>query len=136
MNPKPKSSSDSNVGSASFREFISGFIREGNGDLSVPIKEKKDSINIRSKLDSARSWDVIIRIGLRIVCSIFFGWLLWYQNIKVFVLVIDSIKNNTLANLQPIFGILVGATLFETYKISEIMVKWLFKDIDYRDYNK
>jgi len=50
--------------------------------------------------------------------------------------VIDSIKNNTLANLQPIFGILVGATLFETYKISEIMVKWLFKDIDYRDYNK
>ncbi len=131
MKAKSQTTTESSVVPFSIQDAISNFIKEGN-EWSVSLKDKKSSKDVRSQLVRARSRDVNSQIGLRIGYSIFFGLLLGCQNIVVFWLVIRAIETNSLSNLQPVFSILVGATLFETYKIAEIMVKWSFKDINYK----
>ncbi|HCS79337.1 TPA: hypothetical protein DIV55_06400 [Patescibacteria group bacterium] len=116
-----------------FKSSIGSFISE-NSDFSIPSAIVEKSKDIKTRLDTARFWDVVTQIALRIGFSVFFGFLLFYQNIRVFGLVIDSIRNGSIRDLQIIIGVVISGTLIETYKISEIMVKWMFKDIDYKKY--
>jgi hypothetical protein len=72
------------------------------------------------KLDSRRSMKWIL-ISLLLV-----------QNFAVYSLVAWALINGKLADLQVVLGIVISATLGETYLMVKIMIEWLFKDIDYK----
>jgi hypothetical protein len=57
--------------------------------------------------------------------------LLYIQNIFVFSLVAVALGLNRLQELQLIFATLTAATLGETVFTVNIIIKWLFKDINY-----
>lgn len=133
--PQPHSRPTASI-SPSTSHQIHGFITEnfenGRSDFIIPSGIVKESKDTRSRLDETRIMDNFVQIGLRIFFCLFFAVLLIYQNYMVFQLVINSMVLGTLKELQGVFTVLVSATLIETYKISEIMVKWVFKDIDYK----
>lgn len=120
------------INSHSIHGFISENFENGENEFIIPSGIAKESKDIRLRLDETRIMDNTIRIILRVLFCIFFAALLIYQNYMVFGLVINSMVMGSLKDLQLIFSILVAATLLETYKISDIMVKWVFKDIDYK----
>jgi len=72
------------------------------------------------KLDSRRSMKWIL-ISLLLV-----------QNFAVYSLVAWALINGKLADLQVVIGVVISATLGETYLMVRIMIEWLFKDIDYK----
>lgn len=58
--------------------------------------------------------------------------LLLVQNFAVYGSVAWSLINGTLDQLQLVLGVVITATLGETYLMVKIMIEWLFKDIDYK----
>ena len=58
--------------------------------------------------------------------------LLLLQNAAVYGLVIWALFAGKLADLQIVIGVVISATLGETYLMVRIMIEWLFKDIDYK----
>jgi hypothetical protein len=72
------------------------------------------------KLDSRRSMKWILIT------------LLLLQNAAVYGLVIWALLTGKLADLQVVIGVVISATLGETYLMVRIMIEWLFKDIDYK----
>jgi hypothetical protein len=58
--------------------------------------------------------------------------LLLLQNAAVYGLVGWALYAGKLADLQVVIGIVISATLGETYLMVRIMIEWLFKDIDYK----
>lgn len=94
---------------------------------------------VRKKLSDAEELnkvelrDVNQQIFMRPVVAIFFGALLIAQNAVVFKIIWWALESDKLADLQLVFSVLVSATLFETYKVSQIIVNRLFEQIDYKD---
>jgi hypothetical protein len=92
-------------------------------------KSKKQVWN----LGAVKVFDVCLKLILRIAVVVFFGYLLLMQNIWVFAVINDAMKQNSLKDLQVILSVLTSATLMETYGIARIIVQWLVKEIKYDD---
>jgi len=117
--------------SPNYNELIKSFEKNADG-LSVKYKTaEQKSKNVSEDLQQVRGIDVKIQIIARVVITAFFGYLLLQQNTTLFNLVTEGVKNGTLERLQPVFSILTGATIAETYLIARIIVEWVFKDINY-----
>lgn len=92
-------------------------------NITQEYAESTTRLRIRDyteKLDSRRSMKWILIA------------LLFIQNIAVYGLVAWALLNNRLADLQIVLGVVISATLGETYLMVKIMIEWLFKDIDYK----
>lgn len=53
------------------------------------------------------------------------------QNIATFALVTVALYFDKLQHLQPVFSVLIGATLAETASMIFFIIKWLFSEIPY-----
>src|SRR5258708_2800021 len=64
--------------------------------------------------------------------------LIVWQYIVVAILVWFALLTDKMKDLGIVFGTLVGGTLLQTAYVAKVMVRFLFKDIDYHDkeYNK
>lgn len=98
---------------------------------SEPVARKK--LSDVERLHTMELKDVNQQILMRPFVAGFFALLLATQNILVFKIVWWALQNGQLDKLQLVFSVLVSATLLETYKVSQIIVKSLFKPIDYKD---
>ena len=94
-------------------------------------KTDKKSVDLQSQLQTARLTDIRFKIGIRILFTVFFMTLLSFQNWAVFSIIQKSLAPNILKDLQLIFTALVGATLTETYFMTQTIFEWMFRDIDY-----
>ena len=92
-------------------------------NITQEYAESTTRLRIRDyteKLDSRRSMKWILIT------------LLLLQNAAVYGLVIWALFAGKLADLQIVIGVVISATLGETYLMVRIMIEWLFKDIDYK----
>lgn len=55
-----------------------------------------------------------------------------WQYIVVFALIFVALITDTMKDLSLVFGTLVGGTLLQTAYVAKVMVRFLFKDIDYK----
>lgn len=103
--------------------------REGFVDGS----EERSSVEQFRRLHEYELRDVNQQITMRPLVAIFFGMLLFAQNTLIFALVAWSLEADKLGELQFVFSVLIGGTLAQTYKVSQLIVNKLFTPIDYKD---
>ena len=101
-------------------------------DFKPDPREIIKGLNLTKTLQITRIIDIVIKIFIPIGFILFFSCLLWVQNKTVFELVKTAQSQDNLEKLQGILGILVSATLTETYFIIRKIVDWLCQDIDYK----
>lgn len=80
--------------------------------------------------------DVEWRINSRKEYGKAFMFLLFFQNITVFCFVGYALGTNRLQQLDLTLGTITSATLIETFFTIRIIIKWLFKDINYSDIHR
>lgn len=118
----------------SSEDITSGITKEqGDGrELKAEYREqKKVSANLRDKLDGARTWDIRVKIIIRIILALAFLIILVGQNYFVFKLIDKSMDSNQLKDIQLILGTVITGTLTETYFVVREIVKWAMQEIDY-----
>ncbi len=98
----------------------------------VEPQTPQEMVDLSEKIIHLNIQDVRWRLKARQYLSWFFGALLVVQNVVLFVLVFLAYGQGRLEGLQSILSLLVTATLAETYFIIRIIVKELFRDINYR----
>lgn len=64
------------------------------------------------------------------------GALLLAQNAAIFCLVFIALNNNSLKDLQPIFGAVIAGTLTQSYFLLRLITEKVFGDIDYHTNDK
>lgn len=82
-------------------------------------------------LDEIREEDFGNRIKMRNSISSKLFFLLLGQNLIVFAIVFFSLIKGEVKDLQLIFSVLITTTLGETAFAIHVIVKFLFKEIDY-----
>lgn len=94
-----------------------------------------DGISIEdfARLHNMELKDVGQQITMRPIVATFFAILLLYQTIAIYTMVVIALDSDNMFKLQPIFAVLVGGTLVQSYKISQLIVNKLFEQIDYKD---
>lgn len=95
------------------------------------VDDKGELSSVTLELLKERIKDVQWRITARKFYGYMFLLLLFLQNAIVFYLVGNAYFANKLSTLQPVFAVLIPATLLETAYTVKIIVQWLFRDIDY-----
>lgn len=95
-------------------------------------KSKETETNHISRLFKLRENDIDWKVKKRP----YFGWALILlfiaQNAVVFGLVVAAFINGTMESLEVVLGIIVTGTLAETAIGVNVIIKWLFSDIDYQ----
>jgi len=94
--------------------------------------QRQRNVQTLDAFQQAQLVDLSSRQKTRLKVAIYVGILLFLQNIAVFGLVIFAFANKMLPNLQWFFGALMAGTLAETYKLVELVMKWLFTDKPYK----
>lgn len=94
------------------------------------------SVKQFEKLHDYELRDVNQQIIMRPIVAMFFGGLLFVQNVLIFALVAWSLQHDKLAQLQLVFSVLITGSLAQTYKVSQLIVNKLFTPIDYKDKHK
>ena len=122
---------------------ISDFIREwlNQPDLK-PTKVSKSSDALRKKNEQAKlqaeKYQKLhladlhnTQIARYISAAIIFAILCW-QNWFVFSMITSAIKTHQVKDIQIFLGVLLTATLLETYKLVHIIVTHIFKERVYK----
>lgn len=95
-------------------------------------KLRSSNKELEDKFNSAKLSDLNWSKWLRLVLSLFFCFILWRQNYWIFQLIDKAFDLKVISQLQWFLGILLSATLTETYFIFRLIVKWVFKDRPYK----
>ena len=119
------------VSSADLKAGIEKEESDGKNLQADYDKQKKVSSGLQNKLDTARTWDIWVKIGIRVILTLAFLGILVGQNWFVYQLVNHAITTNQLKDVQLILGTLIAGTLTETYFVVKEIVKWAMKEIDY-----
>lgn len=121
-------------------------IRISKSDLQKEIAKVTEEVRLRDIFNThikrsqalqenllavARTWDIRIKIGIRIVLILFFMSLLTIQNFMVFKFLTIAFNKDTIDKIQPTLSIVISGTLTETYFVIRKIVDWAMKDIDY-----
>lgn len=105
-------------------------IAESQIDYQVKAQDYKIRVGRLSDFFEA---DISWKLRARKTYSIAFFIFLLLQNIFVygFVFYIYQKGQGNFKNLQPILSAIILGTIGETIGVIQIMVKWIFSDIDY-----
>jgi hypothetical protein len=101
-------------------------------DLMPPVKNRKP-IGHLERLLAAELSDVKQQIYMRWALAAFFSALLLAQHAGLFLILKWTLEKELLPQVQPVFVVLVPATLAQTYGISRLIVDRMFNSIDYKD---
>jgi hypothetical protein len=113
-----------------FKEAKTGF-NAAAAPSAIDPRRQENSNAIKNKLDKARLQEINFKYYGRIIFSVFFGLLLATQNYVIFDLVYTAFDQNVLPDIQMVLGIIVPATLTETYFITKIIIQFIFDKTDY-----
>ena len=113
-----------------FKEAIKNIDQSEEFDLDGKVREYIEERN--KSIMNLEIDDIRKRIASRNRYGIALIVLLYFQNIFVFSLAALALFLNRLEGLQLIFATLITGTLGETFLTVNIIIKWLFKDIEYK----
>ena len=93
-------------------------------------------LGVTKELLKAELDDIKIQKNMRLAVAGFFAIVLLAQNIGLFFIIVWALNSGHLADLQWIFSVLVSGTLFQSYKVAQLIVERLFKPINYKEKQK
>lgn len=115
---------------------ILGDSNPGPQDEFTPTTSNSKSNSQQQKLFNEKIKEQQQRYWFRWIISGFFMILLIAQHFLLFIFVKAMIKHDQIQNIQPLLGIIIPATLGETYAIMKIIVKYVFAPGDFNSIEK